>query len=299
MLTNEESRRLAHAQTALDQGEVSDAVAELVALDREVDSVRVNQTLARALVANQQFQAANQVITRHRTSYATTPALIDLVITVMLACQHFMALRQFLTPIAGVTAAQWARVTAGEEKAQHQLPTPLATRKRHFIHLGDRGFTDQQARFRAALDLPLTDFFAGAQFVLRDPAAHPLIRVSILQVLQQVDQRGTVKIEWLDGQEHSLELAQLLPLDQHPVTRAGLAWLAQRYQNDDPQSYQLYCREFLLQLTLLYPLIDAAVPGVSAWMTALTTPVNSGESAALTAARRWQSRLAGIVSALA
>lgn len=299
VLTKQQEERLQAARATLAKGEAASAIADLTLLDQEVDHPAVNQLLARALVTDHQYQAAGRVIEHRLADYSRSPALVDLVIKVMLTNQHYLALRQFLTPLAGVTKAQWVRVEASERVAEQELSTTLATRQRHFIHLGDRGFRDQQARFRAALDLPLTQFVMAAKFVLRDPAAHPLIKAAILQVLQQVGQKGGVIIEWLDGQEHSINLANLRPVDQDPAAQAGLRWLAAHYQNDDPQSYQLYCREFLLQLTLLYPLIAETITPVAVWMQALTTPQNSNESKALTAARQWQQRLAGIVAALA
>lgn len=299
MLTNDAAQRLAAAQTAFDQGNLATAIPTLQALDQEVDDLLVNQTLARALAADHQYQAAGQVIARHQAAYAQSPALIDLVIEVLLQEQRYLALRQFLHPLTTVTAAQWGRVTAAETAAKQTLATTLANRQRHFLHLGDRGFVEQQRRFQAALRLPLDQFFTAAQFVLRDPAAHPLIKAAILQVLQQVGQTGSVTMEWLDGQTYPLDLAQLQPVDQEPAVQAGLTWLADHYQNNDPQSYQLYVREFLLQMTLLYPRIQETITPVATWMQALTTPTNSGEAPALVAARQWQARLASIVAGLA
>ena len=299
-MTPAEQAQLKEASRLLETDQLAAALKKLAALyeDRGEPAPAVNYYFARALAADRQYERARQVAREEEAYFYQSPDRLRFLVDLDLATENFLAARQ-LVASQPAAADQAARVMAAEEDFAARAPQTIQTRLQHFYHLGDQSFFGQQRRFAEAQRLPLAQFVQGSRFVLRDPFVHPLIKSSLVQVLSRLGVDDAFQLLWLDGQEHPVVPAALLELEQLPVVQEIYRQLADRFANDDPQTYQLRQQEFNLQLTLLYPLVDQAITDPQAWVVALCQPIESGEGPAVAAARKWQARLQAQLASLA
>lgn len=146
--------------------------------------------------------------------------------------------------------------------------------------------------------LPLNDYLVGAKFLLRDPDTHPLIKSSLVQVLQQLRLNEELTVLWLDEKEHPLNIKELKPLGELTVVKEGERLIAVRFADQDPLSYQTYLREFHLQLAFMYPFVELAIEDPDAWVQALVAYSASGNEKPILRAHQWQERINALVTRL-
>ncbi|WP_054726383.1 hypothetical protein [Paucilactobacillus hokkaidonensis] len=135
----------------------------------------------------------------------------------------------------------------------------------------------------------------GAKFLLRDPFTNPLIRSSILQALQRLNFKETVKLYWLDGQEHEINCQTLQPVDKNTQVMAVLAQFETELGQKDPITLQILTQEFQLQMAFCYPLIDQVVTNANIWVEVAikrTTQANLQADPSTSKIIKWQDKLA-------
>lgn len=297
-MTPEQGARFKQATQAIDQGQFGEGIRLLQELDLEVDDFAVNRQLARALFEDQRFVEAYQVAERHLADYDQSRQLADFYVQLALKNQLFIPARQFISLATHLTDAEGRLVKRAEEQYDRVGAQTLASRRRQFIHMGDCSFREQQRRFSEGRMLPLSDYLVGAKFLLRDPDTHPLIKSSLVQVLQQLRLNEELTVLWLDEKEHPLNIKELKPLGELTVVKEGERLIAARFADQDPLSYQTYLREFHLQLAFLYPFVELAIEDPDTWVQALVAYSASGNEEPILRAHQWQERINALVTRL-
>ncbi len=266
-LTTDQIKQLAKAKKLLQNESWSSASMILERLYQESENIEIGQLLVEALYMDKQYKLAQQYASEHQTSYLATESLYRLMISLLLHNHQFIIARQFALLSQ---KSQWQMVAQAEIEDQEKndlekMGATIKTITRQFYHLGDENFIEQKRRFELAYQLPLNQYVMGAKFLLRDPFTNPLIRSSILQVLQRLGFNETVKLYWLDQQEHEIDCSKLMPVSEIKQVVSVSAQFEHQLGQSDPITLQMLEQEFQLQMAFCYPLIDHVVTDAKLW----------------------------------
>lgn len=266
-LTTDQLQQLAKAKKLLQDENWSLASVTLEKLYQECENTEIGQLLVEALYMDKQYKLAQQYASEHQTSYLATESLYRLMIALLLRNHQFIIARQFA--LLG-RESQWqiqaeADIERQEKSDLEKLGATIKTITRQFYHLGDEKFVEQKRRFELAYQLPLDQYVMGAKFLLRDPFTNPLIRSSILQVLQRLKFDEIVKLYWLDHQEHEIDCSKLQPVNKIKQVVTVSAQFENELGQNDPITLQILEQEFQLQMSFCYPLIDQVVTNAKLW----------------------------------
>ena len=287
------------ADQLLDQQHYHEAAQRFAAWYEEVDEFAINRQLVRALYEDQQYAEAAFYAVEHLNDYVTSKELMQLLINVELHAQAFVDVRVQLNALPKWHDEFIGQVEQAENEFAAHYQTTLNSQLKQFYHLGDGSFAEQQRRFRAASHLPLKQYLIGAKFLVRDPFVNPLIRSSLMQMLQRLHLTGKIMIYWLDEREHLIDLAKLSDVESIPVVSQVEKMIKRDFSQQDPLSYQMFNQEFHLQLAYLYPLVELAIPDAGAWYQALTAYSKStDQDQDVVLAKRWQNQIARLAQQL-
>lgn len=295
-LTKEQEKEVTLAKKELASKQAHQAVKRLAALDDQVDDKQLRYLYARALIADQQYTKAWRLVENDQDFYIADKERQSFYLRLILHNQLFITARLFATKVG--SQAMIAMITHAEQEARLTEAATIRAREKNFYHLGDRPLRGQQERFEEAAKLPLANYIKAAQFVIRDPYVHPLLRSSVIQDLAnlQVDQEMT--FYWIDEQEYRVNPGKLKALDKIPVVVSIIDRIQDKYGQDDPLSYQSFIQQFHLQLILLYPRIEETIVDEDAWFDVLTSYSHTGNTDPIKNAYAWQSKLMKIIQKL-
>lgn len=297
-MTPAQQKMFHQADQLLDQGHYHEAARQFGKLYDQVDEFVINRQLVKALYEDQQYAEADAYASEHLNDYAQSKELMQQLLDVELANQCFIDVRIQLAALPKWHDEFINQVQEAEKRQITNYQATVRTQLQRFYHLGDVSFNEQQQRFKEALHLPLEQYLTGARFLLRDPFVNPLIRSSIMQILQKLRLTGKIKMYWLDDQEHEIDLATLPSVEKMPQVVQIEKRLGKDFAHD-PTSYQMFMQEFRLELTFLYPLIDQAIPNADAWYQALTAYSQSSDhDKAVMRAKEWQEQIARLAQRL-
>lgn len=301
-LNEGQTRQLKRIKELLLQQMWSQASSQLEQLYQESHQSDINHLLVEALYMDSQYQMAYEYAAEDLDSYLLTADLYKLVVNVHLKSRHLIKARQFAM---STKHAEWrsTAINGIEEFEQATTKTLAKTYRenlRQFYHLGDTSFVEQRRRFDQADQLPLPQYLIGAKFLLRDPFTHPLVRSSILQVIQSLGIEETVKVHWLDEQEYQIKCQSLVSLNQDPTFISGVVEIKKQVGQTDPLAYQMILQEFQLQAMLCYPLINKVVTDPKEWIKLLIDQFHGrqGSSDEISATKQWQIKLSSLLATL-
>lgn len=295
-LTKEQQHEVEVAQQEIKNHQPHQAVKRLAAIGEEVDDQQLRYLYSQALMADQQYTKAWRLIENDRDAYIDEQSRQSFYLAVMLKNQLFINARLFANQLAN--DAMIKQITMAEENALQTEIATIEAREKNFYHLGDRPFCDQQERFEEAAKLPLANYLKAAQFVIRDPYVHPLLRSSIIQDLANLKVNREMTFYWLDEHEYSVNPGRLKPLDKLSVVANIMQKLQERYAQHDPMSYQSFVQQFHLQLILLYPRIAETITDPDAWFQVLTSYSHTDNAERIKEAYAWQAKLMRIIQKL-
>lgn len=266
-LTSDQLKQLAKAKRLLQDESWSPASTILEKLYQDCENIEIGHLLVEALYMDKQYKLAQQYANEHQDSYLATESLYRLMVSLLLRNHQFIIARQFalLSPKKEWHSRAQANIENQEKSDLEKLGATIKTITRQFYHLGDEEFIEQKRRFELAYQLPLEQYVMGAKFLLRDPFTNPLIRSSILQVLQRLKFNAIIKLYWLDHQEHKIDCATLRPMNEiEPVVTVSTQFENLLGQSD-PITLQILEQEFQLQMAFCYPLIEQVVTDAKLW----------------------------------
>lgn len=268
-------------------------------LNEKTDDYRVNQLLTLALQHDGQVQHAIKLAEEHVEDYLQTKRGAKQLVSLELAGQQFITARRQAAFVPQWKDELTKLIITAEKRAKKTMEVTLQTRLKSFYHLGDGSFNEQRQRLMEAEQLPLDLYLTGAIFLLRDPFTKELIKSSILETLQPLSIDREVKVRWLDGHDHQLNLKDLQPLTKIEEVAAMQEILDKKYGQSDPSTLKEMTDELQLQMIFLYPFINKAVTDPQAWVTAMTSFGRQVEpTPSVDDARRWQRKIQQLVDQL-
>ncbi|GAB6092211.1 hypothetical protein [Furfurilactobacillus curtus] len=300
-LTSRQREVLTKAKSAFHGEDYAQAASLLEDLYLEVQTSNLNHLLVEALYMHKEYSRARTYADDFLNSYLTNATDIRFLLTLLLRVHEFVLAHEIVAGINDTTLKRTGTdmIAGAEAEARQTTAATIKTISKQFYHMSDLSPVQQQARFQAALKLPLQEFETGAKFLLLDPYLHPLFVASILEVLQRVKEPTPVKFRWIDEQQYEVIPVQLTPLQEEPVYQQTQATLRQQLSEQDPVAETLLSQELRLQLTLTYPFVGRVVSDQDAWVRALIATYRGDHLVANSAVQRWQKRLDTLVNQLA
>lgn len=295
-LTKEQKHEIELAKKEIADKKPHQAIKRLAALDQQIDKPELRYLYAQALMLAKQFTKSWRLLDNDHNFYLQHPEKQNFYLDVMLKNQLFITARLFAKEAHANPMLN--KIEAAEVNADHSESATIASRERNFYHLGDTPLRVQQERFEEAAKLPLANYLKAAQFVIRDPYVHPLLRSSVIQDLANLKIDQGMTFYWIDEKEHEVNPAKLQPLDEIPVVEDIIKRIQQKYGQDDPLSYQSFIQQFHLQLILLYPRIEETIVDEDAWLKVLTSYSTTDNSETIKTAYAWQMKLMKIIQKL-
>ncbi|WP_242362462.1 hypothetical protein [Limosilactobacillus antri] len=290
-MNNEQEERYQKALQLMTDEKWLAASSLLEDLINESPSDDVTKALVLALYRAKQYARAFVYFTEQPEVFTGDKGHARLAVYLLLHNQSYITARLFITDLPLDWQAEFEGLIAEAERtAEEKFQTTIQTALRSFYHLGDCPLSEQQERLGAARQLPLTEYLTGAQFLLRDPYAHQLIKAALVDTLRQLGIDRLMALRWLDGREYSINPAKLPAIEELPVVQDLHQALAARLANQNPSEYQLASQELQLQLMLLYPLIENKVIDADGWIDCLVGQIQgekvSGQPAILATQRQ-------------
>lgn len=275
------------------------AAAILEELVNDVPSDEITKQLVHSLYFAKQYARAFVYFVEQPTIFTTDQGNAQLAVRLLLHNQSYVAARLFIAALQPKWQAGLLELVEGaEQAARKDYQTTIKTLLRSFYHLGDCSLDEQQARLSDAQQLPLEEYLTGAQFLLRDPFTHQLIKASLVDTLRQLGVTKPVVIRWVDGKEYPLVPADLLSIDDMQLVQALRRELNTRLANDNPSELQLANQELQMQLMLMYPLINQKIGDVAEWDQAIISRIRGEKVKASPAVIALQDRLTKIIDDL-
>lgn len=298
-MNNEQEERYQKALQLMTDEKWLEASSLLEDLIDEQPSDDVTKALVLALYRAKQYARAFVYFAEQAEVFTGDKGHARLAVHLLLHNQSYIAARLFITDLPLDWQDEFETLIAeAEQTAEEKFQTTIQTALRSFYHLGDCPLNEQQERLGAARQLPLKEYLTGAQFLLRDPYAHQLIKAALVDTLRQlgVDQR--MALRWLDAREYTINPAKLSAIEELPVVQELHRELADRLANHNPSEYQLAGQELQMQLMLLYPLIEEKVTDPAGWVNCLIGRIRGAASEAQPAILAVQRQLGQVIDDL-
>lgn len=252
------------------------------------------------LVHLHQYIQAQNLVFDQPTLFLGTQVDAKLALQVLLANQHFIKARLFITGAPQTWQTELKQlITDSEQAAELKYQVTIKQTLQQFYHLGDGNIRQQRERLDNAYNLPLNDFLLGTRFVLRDPFAQPLIKSDILEKLRAIGVATSVTYLWLDNHEYQVIPAQLKASDDLPIVHAVRRTLRKRLANQDIMCYQLASQQFNLQIMFLFPRITTVITDPQRWVAILLATIDGQKIPTTDQAVKWQQLITTRINELA
>lgn len=259
-------------------------------------SEKINHLLVKSFFEDHQFKMAYTVMMDNLNSYLMDDQHLILMVKVLLA-NHQLLMAHVLTATVPQVPNEVGQLIQRAEEEARQDPD-FRKDYQTFYQLSALTLNQQQQAFEKGKQLPLGEWLTATKALLIDPFVKPIIRASLLEMIQKLKLKERFTFRWLDNKDYEVAGNQLKSLAE--IKKVGILerTLQEMIGNHDPVTQQLYQNELGLQVTLLYPFIDRAIPDPKAWVTRLIQG-DQEQSAALPTAYSvewWQRKLSRIMS---
>lgn len=263
---------------------------------QSASSEKINHLLVKSLFEDHQYKMAYTVMMDNLNSYLMDEQHVVLMVRVLLA-NHQLLMAHVLTATIPQLPEEVGQLIQQAEEGTRQKPD-FRKKYQTFYQLSALTLNQQQQTFERGKQLPLSEWITATKALLVDPFVKPIIRVSLLEMVQKLKLPQQFTFRWLDNKNYRVAGNQLKSLAE--VKKVGILEraLQEMIGDHDPVTQQLYQNELGLQVTLLYPFIDRAIPDPKAWVIRLIQG-DQKQSAALPTAYSvewWQRKLSQIMS---
>ena len=186
-MNNEQEERYQKALQLMTDEKWLEASSLLEDLIDEQPSDDVTKALVLALYRAKQYARAFVYFAEQAEVFTGDKGHARLAVHLLLHNQSYIAARLFITDLPLDWQDEFETLIAeAEQTAEEKFQTTIQTALRSFYHLGDCPLNEQQERLGAARQLPLKEYLTGAQFLLRDPYAHQLIKAVVVDTVRQL-----------------------------------------------------------------------------------------------------------------
>lgn len=256
----------------LDDGQSQKVIANLspICKSQEVP-FQLHLLFVHALMDAQQYREAYEEALHFEQQYQQNDQNMEFWIQILLKNCLFVPARIALTRCqhnASFTKLK-GQIEAEEANVRTTQTVTLRNQLRHFYHIGDQNYWQQRETLNDADQLPLDEYLQGAQFVLRDPYAKPLIRTAVLQTLSDLKVNLMVKFIWIDNQVHQIVPASIGNVMEEDAVTKCIQILQQRLGNNNPIEYRNAVQRLRIQMMVLYPFVNSSITNPEVWVAAL------------------------------
>ncbi|MTV81347.1 hypothetical protein [Secundilactobacillus folii] len=259
-------------------------------------SAKINHLLVKSLFEDQQYQSAYVTMMENLNSYLMDEMHLELMVQVLLAVHQIMMAHILMATLPKKADRLDAMIEKSEMKARQQ--PDFKADYQAFYQLSSLTAGQQQRVFERGKQLPFQEWWTATKALLVDPFVKPIIRVSLLEMVQKLKIAGQFDFRWLDDHNYEIDGAQLKSLANFSKVDILEGILQKMVSDHDPVSQQLFRDELGLQVTLLYPFIDKAITDPETWVSRLVQGdlVQSAQLPEPYSIEWWQRKLSHIMS---
>ncbi|RRG17397.1 hypothetical protein D3P96_07910 [Weissella viridescens] len=232
---------------------------------RKEQTFDLNVKLAKLYLQQEQNEAANDLVHEYSTEYGQSdPEKQQLYIESCLKSSAFIDARQFIY-LNHLHSNLVEQITVAEADFRENQQTALLENQKAFYHLSDAPMGQQSQVVRRAKHLPLTEFLFCAKYILIDPFAHQLSRVSVLEELMKLGVEEQINMINLLGSQEAIVPKQIPFLAQQNKFKAIMDLLEKSPLANDPTQFEILKQQINLCLMLMMPNLDQAILDVKVW----------------------------------
>lgn len=255
------------ARKAYQKHNFSLAIKKLIRIPVRLQNRDVNHLLVKSLYNRHRYHSAEAFMMVAINTYTENWALARLMLQIFVKNRDFIRGREVVAVFNSDQIKQKAYLMIGRAEALDQRTNLKGIRHlvSRFYHLADQSFIKQRRIRSRALKLPLSDFLKVAKPLLMDPFLHPLMRLSILEVLCKVGIKGVINYRWLNGRVYPIRVDQLDDLTRMNSYRQIVRIVDQDY-SANPVNALILKQNLRLELSYLYPFTDREVKLPRLWV---------------------------------
>ncbi|MHA8138594.1 hypothetical protein ACYATM_06140 [Lactobacillaceae bacterium Scapto_B20] len=286
----------------LDQHHYAIAIEDLKKIYEDAPAKRTNQLLVQTLLKNKDYLSAKEYMLERINDYQDSEADFKLMIQVFILNQNFIQSQIMINTI---------KISAVKDNLQQYLDQQTAKFTDHhgdqinqiengLYHIGGLKLVEQRKLLAQSMNIPVDNYFDGANGALRDPFLNPAIRFNLLDILRELQIDQSIEIAWLDKKMYQINLIRLVPLMNTKSAIGIFNTLEQRFGQTSPDLFQNMVKTFNLFLAYLYPFNDQLINDYDAWVT-VAYEMQSGIQPDLSdheekrSAYKWQSKLLRLI----
>jgi len=228
-------------------------------------SFALNIKLAELYTQHEQNELANDLVHEYVAEYgSSTIEAQRIFINACLNANAFIDARQFIY-MNHLDSGFLEQVTESENHFRDTQQAAVLEIKKSFYHLSDAPMGQQSQIVRRAKHLPRPEFLFCAKYILIDPFAHQLSRVSVLEELMKLGVSEEIEMMSLIGQHERVVPNQIPFLTQQSKFKAVMNLLANSPLANDPTQFEILKQQVNLCLMLMMPNLDQAISDVKVW----------------------------------
>lgn len=257
-------RNLQIANTAFKKQDWHQAAEYYELVYQDAPSAKINHLLVKSLFEDHQYAEAQVIMMENLNSYLMDEAHVVQMVEVLLANRQLI-MAHVLTATLPNQFEQVDRLI-GQAEMQTRQRSTFNFDYQSFYQLSALTMNQQQRAFERGKQLPLKEWLTATKALLVDPFVKPIIRVSLLEMVQKLKVKEQLDFRWLDDkiyQIHGNELKSLADFEKVDILENILQTTV---SENDPVTQQLFQDELGLQVTLLYPFIDKAITDPKQWV---------------------------------
>ncbi|KRN33673.1 hypothetical protein [Weissella halotolerans] len=248
-------------------GDLRAAIEDYKAAYALEQTLTINHQLVAALTLDQQYQQAYRYLQEALPSYLDQTQWWALVLEVMLKTHHFIDARLFIKHLPMTVNAQYRQqIERAETEAIKTEEKQIQSLTKTVYHLSDVSLPEQKKILAQAQTLPYASYLFVSKYILVDPFALPITRVTVLDELRQLGVEEVVPFQTVLGTQIMVQPSELLALSQERNYQAVQGLLTESEQNLDPGLATLLRGQVNLMLVLLYPCLTEAIQDPKSWV---------------------------------
>lgn len=257
-------RILQSANEAFKSQKWNEAAALYEQIYQQEPTPKINHLLVKSLYEADQMQHAYLIMMEDVNSYLDDEDHQKMLLKILLHNHQFMMAHIVATIFNEIP--NWFSSSLAQAEHTMRQNSDFKQQYQSFYQLSSQTFIGQQRQFELGKQLPLNEWLTATRQLLVDPFVKPIIRVSLLEMIQRLRLSEIFNFRWLDDQVYRVDSHELHSLESMSITQQVKQRLLQVIHKNDPVTQKLYEESVQLQMTLLYPFVDRAIKDPSEWV---------------------------------
>lgn len=261
-------RYMEMGQLALADGLLDEALLNFENAYNLQEDFQANRSLVSVLMARSEFFEAKKIADEMKADYLGDAENFLLYLTLLAGTQFFIQGRKLVRHSDfsdDVKESCLAELEQGEHFFRKFQRRELVERQALALELSCASFYQQGKQLRALERLPQTEYIEIAKKLIDEADLPLLLNNGLIETLVELGCQVTVDSQTINGRQ-TINLAELMPIDQQKSYLACLKQLQLQLENNDSELSQSLREELRLQFILLYPLGDQLINDPGTWI---------------------------------